>query len=174
MKRGDKIVIIHGPHKHKTAWLNKSKKPGAVQVSIIYKSVDGDGDEQYEVTQINKTSFKMAKDVPPPGNFVEVQLLVHTTVMDSLRTAARKVARLGIADSTDAVVVFKKLVEEYMDILEQAGPKANYFPVADETGKYRTFFQKANVKNKRGHQSGNEMELSDGWKFNDDNNGSSK
>ena len=159
MKRGDKIVIIHGPHKHKTAWLNKSKKPGAVQVSIIYKSVDGDGDEQYEVTQINKTSFKMAKDVPPPGNFVEVQLLVHTTVMDSLRTAARKVARLGIADSTDAVVVFKKLVEEYMDIL---------------VGKYRTFFQKANVKNKRGHQSGNEMELSDGWKFNDDNNGSSK
>jgi hypothetical protein len=83
----------------------------------------------------------LAKDVKPAQNILEVQLLVHTAVMDSLRVAARKVARLGILDSDDAAVVFKELVDEYIILLKHAGPRANYFPIPLDKDKYRAFYE---------------------------------
>lgn len=163
-EKGEKIIIHSGPYKHKPGWLNTLKKPGTCKVSIVFQHVDGPQKGELGEAQINKTSFKLAKDVPPPRNFTEVQLLVHTTVMDSLRTAARKVARLGITKSTDAVIVFRELVDEYITILQQAGPKANYFPVAIKGGGYRAFFEaksEEHLKRARDEWNFDDMEADD-------------
>ena len=135
--------------------MNTLKKPGNYRISIVYEHSNGEP----KVAQIEKTSFKLTKDVREHRNFTEIQLVVHTTVMDSLRAAARKCARLGISNSKDAKAVFEELVDEYIYILKKAGPKANYFPVAMKSGNYRAFFEAQSAgQSKRAFEDPDSME----------------
>jgi hypothetical protein len=51
--KGERIYIHSGTYKHKKAWLNIAKKPGAVKVSIVYEAAGiAAGVDNCEVAQI--------------------------------------------------------------------------------------------------------------------------